>query len=115
MSLDEGELPRRKVDTSNADARRAIAETLARFPAWRDDLARFAVVVERRFTQAERETMLARCTDIATQVQNARVALLETLIEAPQLVASHSRVSDVEKALDGVETTLSSIRRKLTQ
>jgi hypothetical protein len=33
----------------------------------------------------------------------ARVALLERLIDAPRKVVAHSRVTDVEKALDNLE------------
>lgn len=112
MSIEAG--PRRRsVDNSNAEARRAIAETLAKFADWRDDLARFAVVIERRYSSAERETMLARCQTISTHVQHSRVSLLEALLDAPQRVSGHSRVADVEKALDGVDAHISAIRRKL--
>lgn len=39
---------KRKMDTSNGDARRAVKETLAQFSSWRIDLARFAVLAERQ-------------------------------------------------------------------
>ncbi|MGV3490777.1 MAG: hypothetical protein ACO1OG_05575 [Devosia sp.] len=112
--IEAEETPRRRMsDTSNADARRAIADTVGLFSGWRSDLARFNVKTERRFSTAERLEMLERCAGIAGEVQEARVALLEDLMEAPRRVVGHSRVADVEKALDGVEATLAEIERRL--
>jgi hypothetical protein len=108
------EQPRRRVsDTSAAEARRAVEATLQRFGGWRDDLASFAVRVERRFSESERTRMLERCAAIEAELREAREDLLGALIDAPRSVAGHSRVEDVEKALDGVEATLGVIRGKL--
>ncbi|HWA18133.1 MAG TPA: hypothetical protein VG757_03995 [Devosia sp.] len=110
------ETPRRRQgDRSNAEARRAIEGTLARFSSWQEDLARFWALVERQYSAVEGEAMLARCTTIAHEVQQARVALIEALVDAPRRVAGHSRVADVEKALDGVEAMLEGIRRRMKQ
>ncbi|RYE09510.1 MAG: hypothetical protein EOP22_08575 [Hyphomicrobiales bacterium] len=113
MQEQEVERPRRKTDTSNAEARQAIADTVSRFPAWRSDLAQYAVIAERRFSTAERQRMLDRCEVIMREVQEARVALVMGLMDAPRMVAGHSRVSDVEKALDGVEASVNALRRRL--
>jgi hypothetical protein len=108
--------PRRRVmDHSNADARRAIADTLERFGSWRLDLARFQGMAERRFTDAERRAMLERCTDIEDELTAARTDLLEGLADAPQNVAGHSRVVDVERALDNIADAVAALRRRLTQ
>lgn len=104
---------RRQTDTSNAEARGAIQATLAQFSAWRSDLARYAVQVERRLTEAERAAMLARCDEIERQLLEARTDLLIGLADAPQKVAGHSRVGDVEKALDGVAANVAQLRQRL--
>lgn len=111
------ELPRKRraMDTSNGDARRAIAETLAQFGAWRVDLATYAALAERRFSAADREKMLARCAAIEAELLAARTELIVGLAEAPQKVAGHSRVADVEKALDNIEQGVTALRAKLTQ
>lgn len=104
---------RRQTDTSNAQARHAIGSTLAQFGAWRSDLARYAAKVERRLSSAERSAILARCDEIDGQLREARTDLIIGLAEAPKKVAGHSRVGDVEKALDGVEMTVAQIRGRL--
>lgn len=103
----------RQMDHSNVDARKAIAETLARFGAWRVDLSRFAGKVERRFSDAERAAMLARCATIEGELLMARTDLLLGLADAPQKVVGHSRVVDVERALDNVAAAVGELRAKL--
>lgn len=71
--------------------------------------------VERRSTKAEIDAMLGRCLVIADEVQQARIGLLESLIDAPAAVAHHSRVADAEKALDGIEASVAGIRQKLAR
>jgi hypothetical protein len=107
--------PRRQTDTSNVVVREALRPTLAHFNDWRSDLARLAVQSERRFSETEREAMLARCAAIAEGLLAARTDLLLELAEAPPRIAGHSRVADVEKALDNIETALADVQRKLTQ
>jgi hypothetical protein len=104
---------RRQSDQSGMLARQAIGHTLDQFSHWRSELASFAARVERRFNGTERETMLQRCASIEAEVLEARTDLLLELAEAPQNVRGHSRVTDVERALDGIETTLRDIQRKL--
>ena len=115
MQLEQGEGKRRVVDTSNGDARRAVADTLAKFGPWRLDLARFQGFVERRFTDADRRQILARCAEIEAELLAARTELIVALAEAPQKVAGHSRVVDVERALDNIEAGVKALRAKLTQ
>ena len=105
----------RVMDTSGADARRAVAETLAQFAPWRFDLARFKALAERHFSATERQAMLKRCAEIETQLLAARTELIIGLAEAPRKVAGHSRVVDVERALDNIEASVKALRGKLTQ
>jgi hypothetical protein len=104
---------RRQTDTSNAEARSAIRQTVAQFAEWRGDLARFMAKVERRYSDAERSDMLARCAAIEAELLEARTSLILGLADAPARVAGHSRVADVERAMDGVEAAISELRRKL--
>jgi hypothetical protein len=114
MSLDEA--PRRRVvDNSNGQARQAIAATLEQFAAWRRDLAHFDAQVDRHFSAADRERMLARCAQIEGELLAARTDLLAGLMDAPQKVTAHSRVVDVERALDDVERAVRALRGRLTQ
>ena len=108
--------PRKRVmDTSSGDARRAVADTLALFVPWRLDLAQFMAHVERGISSVEREKMLARCAAIEAELLAARTELIVSLAEAPRKVAGHSRVVDVEKALDNIEASVNALRAKLTQ
>lgn len=115
MQLEQQPHKRRVMDTSNGEARRAVAETVTRFAEWRADLARFAVTVDRRFTAIERRDMLARCEVIEAELLAARTALIVGLADAPRKVAGHSRVVDVERALDNIEMGVKTLRGKLTQ
>ena len=104
----------RTMDRSNAKARDAVAATQQRFALWRSDLARFSARVERRFSGADQKEMLSRCTVIAGEVQRARTELIVNLMDAPRRVVGNSRVVDVEKALDNIDATLGTLRRKLS-
>lgn len=105
---------RRAVDSSNREARLAVAPTLEQFSAWRSVLATLSVRAERRSTQADRQAMLARCDAIEGEIAEARIGLLAELADAPQKVAGHSRVADVERALDAIEMELAKLRGKLS-
>ena len=115
MHTQQGEPPRRQVDNSNAEARRAIAHTLGRLSSWRLDLARFQGMAERRFTEADRQAMLARCAAIEGELMMARTDLLLGLADTPRRVTANSRVVDVERALDDVQSAVARLRARLTQ
>ena len=104
---------RRRADQSNVRARAAVAATLERFDDWRRHLAIFEVSAERRSSPDERAAMLAHCARIERELASARTDLLLSLADAPRPVAGHSRVVDVEKALDSIELALARVRRKL--
>ena len=44
----------------------------------------------------------------------ARTDLIIELAEAPRVISGHSRVADVEKALDNIEAALKDIERRLS-
>jgi hypothetical protein len=100
-------------ENPNIIVREAIEPTLTQFNAWRSDLASFAVRAERHFGDRDRQTMLERCAAIEEELLAARTDLIIELAEAPRAVAGHSRVADVEKALDGIERTLREIEQRL--
>jgi hypothetical protein len=101
------------MDTSNADARRALADMLTRFPAWRDDLCRFQAHVERRSTEAERQHIMNRCAEIEGEVMASRTELIMLFADAPPRLAGNSRVVDMERALDNIDVMLRNVRRAL--
>jgi hypothetical protein len=111
--MDTPETRRRMTDTSTAEARRVLAGALAQFGDWRSDLANFSARAGRGLTAADRAAMLKRCDAIAAELLDVRTALILDLADAPPKVAGHSRVVDVEKALDGVEAQAAELRRRL--
>ena len=100
-------------ENPNIVVREAIEPTLTQFNAWRSDLASFAVKAERHFGDRDRQKMLERCGAIEEELRAARTDLIIELAEAPPAIAGHSRVADIEKALDNIETTLREIERRL--
>ena len=101
------------VDRSDQIARTALADALTYFPKWRDDVARFRLTTERDRGRLDRDQILARCDEIAREISEVRGDLILDLADAPQPVAGHSRVVDVEKALDNIETSLRDVRKRL--
>jgi hypothetical protein len=104
---------RRVADRSNADVRRLLQEALPRFGGWRSDLASISARASRALGDADREAMLGRCDAIAAELLSVRTTLLLDLADAPQKIAGHSRVVDVERALDGIEAQTGELRRLL--
>ncbi|MEO7223654.1 MAG: hypothetical protein ABIY37_14390 [Devosia sp.] len=101
------------IENPNMIVRGALEPTLTHFNAWRSDLASFAVRAERHALDRDRRAMLERCAAIEAELLEARTDLILELGEAPRAIAGHSRVADVEKALDNIEATLGDIRRRL--
>jgi hypothetical protein len=97
----------------NLVVREALEPTLAQFNGWRSDLASFAVRAQRHAGDRDRQKMLERCAAIEDELRTARTDILLELAEAPRTIAGHSRVADVEKALDSIETALRDVRRRL--
>lgn len=107
------EVARRKIDRSDQVARATLAEALACFPKWREDVARFAMRAQTMRRPQEREAMLMRCDEIAEEIAAVRADLILDLSEAPQKVSGHSRVIDIERALDNVEASLRDVQARL--
>ena len=99
----------------NHVVRDALEPTMAQFNGWRSDLARFAVRADRHDGDRDRRRMLERCTAIEEELRAARTDIIIELAEAPQMIAGHSRVADVEKALDNIEATLKAVEHRLGQ
>lgn len=93
----------RKVDTSNRDATRAIAEVMRQLAPLRDRVAVVSARAQRRPTENERADMLAECDEISNAFRACRQDLIVALMDAPTRVRHHSRVQDVERAIDSLE------------
>lgn len=115
MQLATESKQKRIVDTSNAEARRAVAGVVRRMAPWRLDIAQMNAIVARPMRGAERTRCLSACTEIGKGVADARIMLIESLIDAPRKVLAHSRIADVERALDGVEADLRRLRVGIEQ
>jgi hypothetical protein len=103
----------RKIDRSNAEARRAVAEVASRFGTWRTALAQMAARADRLADAEERRKLLEQCDGIGEAILGARTDLILELAEAPQKVAGHSRVVDMERAFDNLDTSLEAVRNAL--
>lgn len=98
----------------NMVVRDALEPTMAQFNCWRSDLASFAVRADRHAADRDRRKMLERCAAIEDELRAARTDIIIELAEAPQAIAGHSRVADVEKALDNIEAALLDVRSRLS-
>jgi hypothetical protein len=107
VSLDEEPRKRRVIDTSAGDARRAVADAVRSLQPLREQVALIAARAERPLAAAERQRLCQQCENVERICQEVRVALRERLMDAPHKVVSHSRVTDVEKALDNLEAATS--------
>lgn len=103
----------RVVDRSDQIARTALADALTYFPKWRDDVARFSMTADRARSRFDPEPMLARCEEIEREIADVRGDLILDLAEAPQPVSGHSRVVDIERALDNIELALRDVKARL--
>lgn len=104
----EPDRPRRRrvMAHDTRDARMAITDVVSRFAAWHDTLTIMAAKNGRRQSDAEQQEMLDQCFEIRRQVAEARTDLIIKLAGAPARVSGHSRVVDVERALDRIEAAL---------
>lgn len=93
------------------DVTEILAQTMARFPQWRERCAFMSAMAER---PAMDRTRIARdCEAIRSEVLAARTDIIFALADAPQRLAGHSRVVDVERALDSVDAAISQVERRL--
>ena len=107
---DDLELPEGKrsrvVDYSTRDARHAVADVVQRLGPLRSRLALIYARTQRSLSETERAAMEAECQEMTITLHEARVGLLDNLIEAPRKVAGHSRVTDAERAIDNLDDAL---------
>jgi len=96
----------RKVDTSAREARLAVSEIAARLEPLRARIALINAKAERHFSTTERADLIAECDAIRAASAAARTDLISNLMEAPRKVAGHSRVVDIEKAIDSLEAAI---------
>lgn len=98
--------PRRKVDTSGREACLAVSEIAARLEPLRARIALISAKARRPLSNGERADLVAECDASSSAVTAARADLISNLMEAPRKVAGHSRVVDVEKAIDSLEAAI---------
>ena len=115
MSISEDSAPRkpRITDTTAADARRAVATIAEQCGPFRARIAVISVRARRRLRSVDREALVIECGAIAKELAEARTELMSRLIDQPQRVLSHSRVTDIEKSLDNLEISLTEARNAL--
>jgi hypothetical protein len=107
--MDETEPRRRLMDNSNRVVRNVLAGSIETIGAWRNEVALLKARAA-RFDGHETDKLQARCSEIETGIMEIRMSLLAELADAPHKVRGHSRVVDVEKALDNLEAALSEVR-----
>ena len=102
-------------NVAGRQVRSILADIITRFDGWRGDLAIIATRVARptSYSADERAAMLATCKRISAEISEAHAEIIAGLADAPPAVSGHSRVVDIEKALDGIETTIDDLRDKL--
>jgi hypothetical protein len=103
-------LPRRRVvDTSNRDVRRALAASIEQIGQWRSEVALLKARAA-HFNGAGTDHLFRRIGEVEAGIMEIRTELLLDFADAPQKIKSHSRVVDVERALDNLEATLRDVR-----
>ncbi len=102
--------PRRKTDKSNQQVRRALAGSIEQIGRWRMEVAVMQARAGRNLNEAERTALGRACSTIEAGMMEIRMALIVELADAPPRVRGHSRVVDIEKALDNLEAALHELR-----
>ena len=110
---DNSPRPPRQVDRTNRHARTAVADVVARCAPMRARIAVMHALAQRRLTATERARLTNECAEFQHEIAAARTALIIGLMDAPAKVTSHSRVFDIEKALDGIEVALAELQGRL--
>lgn len=103
----------RVIDHTNRDARLAVAGVASRCQPLRARLAVIEARAKRRLTSAERRAMIEECEAFQRSVEEARTDLVLGLMDAPERVRRHSRVSDVDKALDQLDALTTRLKASL--
>lgn len=103
----------RVVDQTNKLARISVADVIGKMTPWRRQLAQMHAAAARPMSKSDCERYLKTHSEIVAGVAEARTVLIASLMDAPPKIAGHSRVADVEKALDGVEAQLAQLQAQL--
>ena len=64
---------------------------------------------------SNRAALTDDCAAIRSEVLAARTDILLALADAPARIAGHSRVVDVERALDSVDVAVKAVEQRLRQ
>jgi hypothetical protein len=94
--------------------RLAVADLMPKLDPVQARLAFIAAKAGRVRRDTDRQTLDAECREIEAVVGEIRTELILRLMEAPPQIAGHSRVLDIEKALDSIERSLRQTRRVLS-
>jgi hypothetical protein len=108
LSTDEQDFSSRSrvVDTTDRDARSAIKSVITECGPLRERVAMITFKALRPLSNSERADLVDDCKGIEQSIHAARTTLILALMDAPRRVLANSRVADVEKALDNLETSL---------
>src|SRR3569623_844689 len=93
------------------DVTAILAMTMGRFPDWRQRCALMAAGADRPGNDAAQLT--EGCAAIRAEVLGARTDILLALADSPAQLSGHSRVVDVERALDSVDTAVKAVELRL--
>jgi len=108
-------LRKRDVFHPGRDARVALTDVARRFARWRLDQAMMlAHLSGGRLDEEASRVILARSKTMRVEIARAREDVSERLANLPPAVTGHSRVTDIARALDGIEASLDSIEQRLT-
>jgi hypothetical protein len=94
--------------------RRAVADLMAKLDPLQARLAFIAAKASRVRRDLDRQTLQAECREIEETVSEVRTELILRLMDAPPQIAGHSRILDIEKALDSIARSLKQTRRVLS-
>jgi hypothetical protein len=100
------------MDQSNREVRDALAAIVERFGAWRAEVAMLSARAARG-EPAHADEMRLHCDAILVAIRAAHEELVLDFAEAPAAISGHSRVADVEKALDQLEVELNRLKARL--
>ena len=112
MPLDPDKARQREVNPyrkDSLDAQAALASTISKMETWQTRTKVLQALAIR--AASDRSSILAEAKTLRGQIVEARTEIILILADAAAGVAGHSRVVDVEKALDTLDVALKRIER----
>jgi len=94
--------------------RLAVADVMSKLEPLQARVAFLAAKGGRVRGAVDRKAMEAECQEIEAVVGEVRTELILRLMDAPPLIAGHSRILDIEKALDSIERSVKQTRGVFT-